>query len=88
MSDSSDPMNCILPGSSVHGIFHAGVLEWVAISFSTFSFLHRIFSTHRLNLGLLYYRQMLYHLSHQGNWILCNINGRDENKAALLLFTE
>ena len=28
------PMNCSLPGSSVHGIFQARVLEWVAISFS------------------------------------------------------
>ena len=27
-------MDCILPGSSVHGIFEARVLEWVAISFS------------------------------------------------------
>ena len=29
-----DPMDCSLPGSSVNGIFHATVLEWVAISFS------------------------------------------------------
>ena len=28
------PMNCSLPGSSVHGIFQARVLEWVAIAFS------------------------------------------------------
>ena len=28
-----DPMDCRLPGSSVHGIFQARVLEWVAISF-------------------------------------------------------
>ena len=30
----SDPMDHILPGSSVHGIFQARVLEWAAISFS------------------------------------------------------
>ena len=30
----SDPMDCSLPGSSVHGIFQARVLEWGAISFS------------------------------------------------------
>ena len=30
----SDPMDCNLPGSSVHGIFQARVLEWVAIAFS------------------------------------------------------
>ena len=29
-----NPMYCSLPGSSVHGIFQARVLEWVAISFS------------------------------------------------------
>ena len=29
-----DPMDCSLPGFSVHGIFQARVLEWVAISFS------------------------------------------------------
>ena len=29
-----DPMGCSLPGFSVHGIFQARVLEWVAISFS------------------------------------------------------
>ena len=32
----SDPMNCSLPGSSVHGIFQARVLEWGAIAFSAF----------------------------------------------------
>src|SRR5574337_1156529 len=32
-----DPMDCSLPGSSVHGIFQARVLEWVAIAFSKFS---------------------------------------------------
>ena len=31
----SDPMDCSLPGSSVHGIFQAGVLEWGAIAFSS-----------------------------------------------------
>ena len=29
-----DPMDCSLPGSSLHGIFQAIVLEWIAISFS------------------------------------------------------
>ena len=31
----SNPMDCSLPGSSVHGIFQARVLEWVAIAFSS-----------------------------------------------------
>ena len=30
----SNPMDCSLPGSSVHGIFQARVLEWAAIAFS------------------------------------------------------
>ena len=30
-------MDCSLPGSSIHGIFQAGVLEWVALSFSRWS---------------------------------------------------
>ena len=29
-----DPMNCSLPGSSIHGIFQARILEWGAIAFS------------------------------------------------------
>ena len=29
-----DPMDCSLPGCSVHGIFQARVLEWVVIAFS------------------------------------------------------
>ena len=29
-----DLMDCSLPGPSIHGIFQARVLEWVAISFS------------------------------------------------------
>ena len=29
-----DPMDCSLPGSSIHGIFQARVLEWAAIAFS------------------------------------------------------
>ena len=32
-----DPMDCSLQGSSIHGIFQARVLEWVAISFSSLS---------------------------------------------------
>ena len=30
----SSPMDCSLPGSSIHGIFQARVLEWGAITFS------------------------------------------------------
>ena len=57
-----DPMDCRPPGSSVHGILQARTLEWVAISFSRGSSQSR-----DSNLGLLPCRQILYHLSHQGN---------------------
>ena len=30
----SDPVDCSLPGFSIHGTFPARVLEWVAIAFS------------------------------------------------------
>ena len=36
----SDLMDCSLPGSSIHGIFQARVLEWGAIAFSMGS--HRV----------------------------------------------
>ena len=53
----SDPMDCSLPGSSVHGIFQARVLEeWVAIPFSRGPSQSRD----------LHCKQILYHLSHQG----------------------
>ena len=48
----SDPMDCNLPGSSVHGVFQARVLEWGAIAFSkesgTTEQLHFHFSFHVL----------------------------------------
>ena len=34
MSNSLQPMDCSPPGSSIHGILQARILEWVAISFS------------------------------------------------------
>ena len=39
----SDPMDCSLPGSSLHGIFQARVLEWGAIAFSVIGW-HRQFN--------------------------------------------
>ena len=36
MSDSCNPMDYSPPGSSVHGILQARILEWVAISFSKY----------------------------------------------------
>ena len=55
-----DPMACSPPGSSVHGISQAKILEWVAISF-----FRGIFPTQGSNPGPLSYRQILYRLSPQ-----------------------
>ena len=56
LMDHSSP-----PGSSVHGISRARILEWVAIPFS-----RGIFLTQGSNLDLLHCRWILYYLSHQG----------------------
>ena len=41
----SDPMDCSLPGSSIHGIFQARVLEWGAIAFSVKTTLQEYYSS-------------------------------------------
>ena len=43
----SDPMDCSLPGSSIHGIFQARVLEWGAIAFSYIYISHNFLSIHQ-----------------------------------------
>ena len=47
----SDPMDCSPPGSSVHGVFQARVLEWGAIAFSKHvtKEIHKKSSPHRQN---------------------------------------
>ena len=56
-----DPTDCSLPGSSIHGIFQARVLEWVAIPFSRGS------SQPRDRTQVSHIAGRLYHLSHQGS---------------------
>ena len=60
------PMDCSPPGSSVHGILQARILERVAISSS-----RGIFTTQGLNPGLLHCKLILYHLRHQGSPFFC-----------------
>ena len=57
-----DPMDCSLPGSSVHGIFQARILEWAAISFSKGSSQPRDQTQVSCIVG-----RCFYHLSHQGS---------------------
>ena len=54
-------MDCSPPGSSVHGILQARILEWVAMPL-----LQGIFPTQGANLGLPRPSRILYHLAHQG----------------------
>ena len=46
-----NPKDCSPPGSSVHGILQARILEWITIPFLT----------QGLNTGLLHCRKILYH---------------------------
>ena len=63
-----NPMDYSLPASSIHVIFQARILEWVAISFSRRSSWSKIGRrTRDLQGGLPRHRQTLYHLSHQGS---------------------
>ena len=54
---------CSPPGSSVHGILQARILEWVAISV-----FQGVFPTHGSNPSLPHFRKIPYHLSHQGSF--------------------
>ena len=60
-----DTMDCSLPGSSVHGILQARILEWVAISFSRGSSQPRDWTC----ISYVSYigRCILYQLSYQGS---------------------
>ena len=47
----SNPMDCSLPGSSVHGICQARVLEWVAIAFSDRAYQATLIPHPKLSVG-------------------------------------
>ena len=64
-----DPMDCSLPGFSVHGIFQARIMEWVAISFSRRSScprdwtrVSRIVGRHFHHLNLIFKISYSYHI--------------------------
>ena len=57
----SDPMDCSLPGSSIHGIFQAGVLEWGAIAYTYIQFSPKLLSHPGLaSRFLLYTRKVVF----------------------------
>ena len=55
----SDPMDSSLPGSSVHGIFQARVLEWGATAFSTPPFLGWLYSDKHMQVEHLIFLRLL-----------------------------
>ena len=66
-----DPVDYSPPGSSVHGILQARILDWVALPLP-----QGIFLTQESNPGLQHCRQILYQLSHKWSprvleWVAC-----------------
>ena len=49
----SNPMDCSLPGSSIHGIFQARVLEWGAIAFSIHRIINHISNHYKNTINIL-----------------------------------
>ena len=55
-------MDCSLPGSSIHGIFQARVLEWGATAFSVFHSSYTILHSHQQCMQALMYLHACKHL--------------------------
>ena len=79
MFNSLQAIDCKLPGSSVHGILQAGILEWVATPFSK-----GIFPTQGSNPGLWHCGRTLYCLSHQGSPTSYSNGNKNKNKWNLI----
>ena len=76
LSDSFDPMDCSLSGSSVHGFFRARVLEWTAVSFSRRSSLPR----NRTRVSLIAGRRFTVWATREAPENISETNGLWENK--------
>jgi len=63
----SDPMDCSPPGSSIHGIFQAGVLEWGAIALSGLSIL--VFENPELLLHWISRKRQSHLVSQEGKGV-------------------
>ena len=71
----SDPMDCSLPGSSIHGIFRATVLEWGAIAFSTYVWVailkNMVKDIGEIHFDNFNFTQYIYNISYEHH---CKIN--------------
>ena len=70
----SDPMDCSLPGSSIHGIFQARVLEWGAVAFSAYKSKLLLFSVFCLFVCFLI---SVIYFSPVEIWFSCSFGGSD-----------
>ena len=68
----SDPMDCSPPGSSIHGIFQARVLEWGAITFSAYSSSYTLEISSLLSVCMnLLILDISYKWNHSAFFLLC-----------------
>ena len=66
----SNPMDCSLPSSSIHGIFQARVLEWGAIAFS------KIYAT----LYKIANKDLLYSIENSAQYSVMTYMGKESRK--------
>ena len=78
-----DPMDCSPPGSSVHGILQARVLEWGAIAFSGFQVSRSKCSLHLINTSLSMFCFLPYLETIKQNSRLLSVALRNSNYLAL-----
>ena len=74
----SNPMYCSLPGSSVHGIFQARVLEWVATAFSRIKYMWNLI--HDIGRFQIYEKNLAHSEKwYWDNWITRQFRGRKQH---------
>ena len=71
-----NPMDCSLPGSSVHGILQVRILEWVAVYFSRWIFWTRGSNPHLLQVSCIGRQILYYWASRELGTVLTN-DGRE-----------
>ena len=74
-----DPMDCSIPGSSIHGIFQARVLEWGAIAFSGIVF-------YCININIIL--NLLTHSMFKGTWIYSIMRPLQTNLLLIMPFSQ
>ena len=73
----SNPMDCSLPGSSIHGVFQARVLEWGAIAFS----LHTL-----LYIKEITSKNLLYSTGNTSQYTVMTYIGKENKKECICVY--